>query len=248
MPISPTSVRAASFARGGNRNHRTTPARSNTLVRIHEAETTKTKKGEDLFYLKRGCLVASAHVESKVAHAVGKAVLVVVPGNDLGGVVVKNDRSVNINGRRLRGSEVVGRDELLHRDAEDALEATFRNGGVGGSGKGGHELLLGLEGLGGGNSEVHERDVGDGNADRDTLELALKLGKDLDHSLGGTSGGGDDVAHGGAAGTNVLGRETVKNLLRRSGGVDGGHHAVLDTESLVEDRGNGGEAVGLRGN
>jgi hypothetical protein len=78
-------------------------------------------------------------------------------------------------------------------------------------------------------------------------ELAVQLGNDLAHSLGGTGATGDDVVARGAAATPVLLRRTVDGLLGGRNGVDRGHEPLLEAELVVDDLGQWRQAVGGAG-
>merc|ERR1719376_1449540 len=80
-----------------------------------------------------------------------------------------------------------------------------------------------------------------------TGQLAVEFRDNLAHSLGGTSGGGDDVLASTTASTPVLAGGSVNGLLGGGGGVHGSHQTLNDLELVVEDLGNGGEAVGGAG-
>src|SRR5699024_325816 len=64
---------------------------------------------------------------------------------------------------------------------------------------------------------------------------------------GSAGGAGDDVAGSSAATTPILQGRTVNGLLGSGGGVNGGHQAIGDAPVVVEDLGNGGQAVGGAG-
>ncbi|KAL8409443.1 hypothetical protein RB594_007758 [Gaeumannomyces avenae] len=93
-------------------------------------------------------------------------------------------------------------------------------------------------------SQVDNRDVGGGNAHRHARELAVELGDDLADSLGGTSAAGDDVLGSTTATAPVLARGAVDGLLGGGVGVDGGHETLDDGELVVDDLGQGSQAVG----
>ena len=61
--------------------------------------------------------------------------------------------------------------------------------------------------------QVHHGDVQSGDAHGHAGQLAVQLGDDLAHGLGGAGGGGDDVAGGGTAAAPVLQRGAVQQLL-----------------------------------
>lgn len=75
-------------------------------------------------------------------------------------------------------------------------------------------------------------------------QLAVQFGDDLADSLGGTSGGGNDVVVDGTSTTPVLAGGTIDGLLGRSGGVDGAHETLDNAELVVDNLGQGSEAVG----
>lgn len=75
-------------------------------------------------------------------------------------------------------------------------------------------------------------------------QLAVQSRDDLADSLGRASRGGDDVPADGSATTPVLAGGTVDGLLGGGRGVHGGHERLDDAELVVDDLGEGGEAVG----
>jgi len=92
--------------------------------------------------------------------------------------------------------------------------------------------------------EVDDRDVGGGDAESHASELAVQLGDDLADGLGGAGAGGDDVLGRGTAAAPVLGRGAVDGLLGGGVRVDSGHEALDDAELVVDDLGEGSQAVG----
>ena len=187
--------------------------------------------------------ILGGHVVGEVDESVGVAPLVIVPGNDLDELGRELDTGVLIeDGRKRARDEVLG-DDILIGVTEDILEVGL-----------GSELHLTGDLLVGGvvlqsNGEVNNGDVGGGNSESHTSELAVKLGDNLTDGLGGTSGGRNDVAAGGSASSPVLttlGR-TIDGKLVHGDGVDRGHETLLNTELVVENLGDGGEAVGSAG-
>jgi hypothetical protein len=75
-------------------------------------------------------------------------------------------------------------------------------------------------------------------------ELAVEVRDDFPDSLGSTSGGGDDVVVHATATTPVLGGRSINGLLGGGGGMDGGHQALLNAECIIDDLGEGSQAVG----
>ena len=137
----------------------------------------------------------------------------------------------------MRVAHDVGGDDRVLGVLENALELTLGGGLDGGLDGVDGDLLLGDEG------QVGQRAGRGGDAHGQTVELALERGQDEGHGLGGTGLGGDHVQGGGASTAEVLVRGVEDALVTRVG-VDGGHDAALDAEVLVENLGQGGEAVG----
>ena len=75
------------------------------------------------------------------------------------------------------------------------------------------------------------------------VSLPLSGGRTLPDGLGGAGGGRDDVLEDAAAAAPVLLGRAVDGLLGGGGGVDGGHEAADDAELVIEDLGDGSEAV-----
>ena len=171
-------------------------------------------------------------------HHVAVAELVVVPGDELHEVVVQHDAGLLIEhagagiGDQVRGHHLVGgvADDVLH----------IRLGGVA---NGVADLGIG-GGPGQAGGQVHHGHVGGGDPEGHAGHLALQAGDHPAHGLGRAGGGGDDVVEDGAAGAPVAAAPGVHGLLLGSGGVDGGHQALLDAELLVDDLGQRGQAVG----
>ena len=104
--------------------------------------------------------------------------------------------------------------------------------------------LLVRRGLLEADDQVDDGDVDRGHTERETGELAIEAGDDLADSLGRTRRGGDDVVADSTATTPVLVGRTIDGALGGSGGVDGGHETLDDTELVVDDLGERGQAVG----
>jgi len=169
---------------------------------------------------------------------VGVAPLVVVPGNELDEVGVQGDTGLGIeNGGVVITVQVAG-DDLVLGVAKDTLELV-----LGGFLDNSFDFLVG-GGLLDTAGQVDNGDVGGGHTHGHTGELAVKGRNDLADSLGGTGGGGDDVLGRSTATTPVLGGGTIDGLLGGSVGVDGGHETLNETEVVVDDLGEGSQAVG----
>ena len=187
-------------------------------------------------------VVDRVHVLDEVEHLVGVADLVVVPAHDLDERIRQGDTGLGVEDGRARIAEEVGGNDLLVGVAEDALELALA-----GLLHGRADLIVG-GGLFKVDGQVDDGDIQRGNAHGHTGQLAVERGDDLPDGLGGAGGGGDDVARGRAAAAPVLQGRAVHGLLRGGDGVHGGHQAILDAEAVVQDLGDGGQAVrGARG-
>ena len=168
----------------------------------------------------------------------GVTPLVVVPGDQLDEVGVQGNTGLGVEDGGVVVTVAVSGDNVLINVAEDTLELV-----LGGGLDGGLDLLVGsglLEAAG----QVDNGDVGGGDTHGHTGQLAVQGGDDLADSLGGTGGGGDDVLGRSAATTPVLAGGTVNGLLGSGVGVDGGHETLNETVLVVDDLGEGSQAVG----
>ncbi|GBE61686.1 glyceraldehyde-3-phosphate dehydrogenase, putative [Babesia ovata] len=182
----------------------------------------------------------SPDVKGEVQKPVGETPFVVIPGDELDEGVVEGNTSLHVeNAGPLVVHEVL-RNELVVGPSEDALEFALRSG-LDGS----NDLVVGC-GLGKLAGQVNNTDVGGGDTEGHTGELAVQVGDDLANSLGGTSGGGDDVGTGATASPPVLATagSTVDGQLVGSGGVDGGHETLDNAELVVHNLGQGSQTVG----
>jgi hypothetical protein len=75
-------------------------------------------------------------------------------------------------------------------------------------------------------------------------ELSIKTRNDLANRLGSARRRRDDVPVDGATTTPILVGGTVDGLLRGGGGMDGGHQTLHDAEPVMNDLGEGRQAVG----
>ncbi|GMS86854.1 hypothetical protein PENTCL1PPCAC_9029 [Pristionchus entomophagus] len=166
------------------------------------------------------------------------AVLVVVPGDQLDEVGVERDAGVRVEDGRVRVRDEVGRDNLvlsvgehaLHRSLGRLLDHLLDGGQVGG-------LLQTAR-------EVDDRDVGRRHAEGHARQLAVEGGNHLSDGFGGSGRSGDDVLGGSATVAPQLARGAIHRLLRRGGGVHRGHQTLNDAKVVVDDLGEGREAVG----
>lgn len=164
--------------------------------------------------------------------------LVVVPADKLDEVVVERDTSLGIEDGGVGVAVQVSGDNVVLSVSKNALEGT-----VGSLLDGGLDFVV-AGALFETSSQVDNGDVGSGNTHGHTSELAVELGDDLADSLGGTSAAGDDVLGSTTATAPVLAGGTVNGLLGGSVGVDGGHETLNNTELVVDDLGEGSQAVG----
>ncbi|GIX64591.1 glyceraldehyde 3-phosphate dehydrogenase [Babesia caballi] len=189
---------------------------------------------------KEGSSLLGADVKGQVQKPVGETPLVVVPRNQLDEGVVESNAGLDVeDAGTLVVHKVLG-DELVLSPAEDALELA-----LGGSLDGVDNLLV-SGGLGELASQVDDTDVGSGDTEGHTSELAVELRNDLADGLGGAGGGGDDVGASAATSPPVLAaaRGAVDGQLVCSGGVYGGHQTLDDAELVVHNLGQGSQAVG----
>lgn len=187
-------------------------------------------------------LAAGGDVADKVDDTVGVAALVVVPADKLDEGVVKSDTRLRIeDGRVLVANDVHG-DKVLLAVGEDALELAL-GGGLDGLA----DLLVGgrlLNAAG----EVNNGASNGGNTEGHAVQLALEGRQNEDDSLGGTSGGRDDVDKSRTATTPVLLGRTVDSRLSGGDGMDGRHETLNDAELVMDDLGKRRKAVrGARG-
>lgn len=175
----------------------------------------------------------------QVKHTVGVAALVVVPRDELDEVIGEGNTGLGVEDGRAGIRDKVGGDHSVFGVAQDASELAV-GGGLDGVGD-----LRVLGALLKGDGEVNHGHVGGGNAEGHASELAVQGGDDLADGLGGAGGRGDDVdANSATAAAPVLEGGAVDSGLGGSGGVYGGHETLLDTEVVIDDLGEGCQAVG----
>ena len=174
----------------------------------------------------------------EVNDTAGVTPLVVVPGNELDEVRVEGDTGLGIEDGGVVVTVQVRGDNVVLGVAEDTFELA-----LGGSLDGLLDLLVG-GGLLDTAGEVNDGDVGGGHTHGHTGQLAVQVGDDLADSLGSTSGAGDDVLGSSTATSPVLGGGSVDDLLGSGVGVDGGHETLDDAVLVVDDLGEGSQAVG----
>jgi len=182
-------------------------------------------------------LLLGGHDLDEVNDSVGVAVFVVVPGDEFDELVVQLDAGLGIVDRGEGAAIEVAGDDHIFGVSEDALHLALSSGSNGGID------FLHRSGLLESAGQVHDGDVGGWHSERHAGEFSVQFWDDLSDGLGSTSGGGDDVLSGASAISPGLARWTVDGLLGGGEGVDGGHETLLNTESVVDDLGEGSEAV-----
>ena len=105
------------------------------------------------------------------------------------------------------------------------------------------DLLVGAL-LGQPDGQVNDWNIGSRDTEGHAGQLAVQLGDDLADSLGGSGGSRDDVLSSSATVAPVLVGGSVNGLLSGGDGVNGGHEAFDDAEVVVDNLGDGGQAVG----
>ena len=214
--------------------HSHQPSNLEEAERHAETQDAKNQKNKSTF----ACLVLGIHVLDEVKNTGGVTSLVVVPRNKLDEVVGQSNTGLLVKDRRVRiGNEITAHNVVIVV-SEDALHLALGgllDGGADGLVRG---TLVQTAG------KVNDGNVGGGDTERHTGELAVQLGDDLADGLGGAGRRGDDVVASGAATTPVLLGGTVDGLLGGGDGVDGGHETLLEAELVVDDLGERGKAVG----
>ena len=187
-------------------------------------------------------LLGSA-IDGQINEAVAVAPLVVVPRDDLVEVFVQRDAGTGVDDGGARVVHKVLRDDRRLGVAEDALQGSF-----GGRLQFGVDLVL-ARCLSGANGQIDHGNIRRGDADCHTGELPVELGDDLSDGLGGTGRRRDQVVDGRTSSAPILAAfgGSVDRELVGSGRVDGGHETFDDAELVVDDLGQGSEAVGRAG-
>ena len=186
-------------------------------------------------------VVLGVHVLDQLDAAVGVTDLVIVPGDELDEGVGQGNTGLGIEDGRVGVTDEVGGDDLILGVAHDALHLV-----LGSLLDGSLDLLIGGRG-GKAGGQIDDGDIGGGDTEGHTGQLSVQGGDDLADGLGGTGGGGDDVGTSTTAAAPVLTGGSVNGLLGGGGGVDGGHQGLGDAEVVVDDLGEGGQAVGGAG-
>jgi len=178
------------------------------------------------------------HVLDQLDNTVGVTDLVIVPGNELDEGVGESNTSLGIKDGGVGVAKEVGRDNLVLGVGQNSLQVVLGSGL-----EGSLDLVVGGR-LGQTSSQVDNRDIGSGDTEGHTGQLAVQVRDDLADSLGSSGGGGDDVGTSATSTAPVLARGAVNSLLGGSGGVNSGHQSLSDSKVVVNDLGERGQAVG----
>ena len=177
------------------------------------------------------------HVGNQINYSVGVSHLVVIPGNKLDKGLAQLDSSLGIEDGGPHISDKVAGNQILIAVAKNALHLVLR-----GSLQCGADLLVaGL--LGQSHGQVDNGNVSGGNTESHTCQLAVQLGDDLADSLSGASGGGNDVLGSSTATTPVLAAWAINGLLCGCDGVNRSHQTFYNSVFVVDDLGEGSQAV-----
>ena len=211
--------------------------------------------------------VVLGNVGQEVEHATAVTPLVVVPADELDEVLVEGDTGLGIEDGGVRVAVHVSGDDIVLSVGEnswgDIMLAFFWSWSVDKEKRGevARKKVRTLEVASGSSldgvldlvvagtlleadGKINDGDVGGGHTHGHAGELAVELGDDLADGLGGAGAAGDDVLGSGTSTTPVLGGGAVDGLLGGSVGVDGGHETLDDSELVVDDLGERGQAVG----
>jgi hypothetical protein len=183
-------------------------------------------------------LQALFHQEGdEVLDAVGVAPLVVVPADDLAGVLAYYLGQFAVDDAAEGVALEVGGDEFFVGETENAFEFAIR-----GLLEGFVDRLVG-DGLLGDEGEVDYGDVGGRDADGETVEFAVHRRHDELKGFGGAGARRNHAEGGGAGAAEVLVRGVEDDLVVGIA-VDGGHDSRGDAEGIVKHFDDGSETVG----
>ena len=186
-------------------------------------------------------LVLGSHERDQIDDTLGVSPLVIVPRHEFDKVVIEGDTSLGIKDGRVWVTNKVGGHDLILGITENAL-----HGSLGCSLDGSLDLSIG-SGLLETDDEIDDGDVVGGDTECHSGKLAVQARNDLSDGLGGSSGAGDNVGGSTTSTTPILGGGTIHGFLSRSRGVDSGHQTLDDGEIVMDDFGEGSEAVGRAG-
>jgi len=176
------------------------------------------------------------HFFNEAHELIGEAGFVVVPGDDLGQGSVENLRGLGIHHAAVGIAGVINGHEGFVGNPHAVIRGGLEHGQQAGRVRGTLQLA----------GQIHNRDIGGGHPDGQTVQTAGQGRNDPGDGSGGAGGGGDHGQGTGPTSPPVL-VGTVQDALAHGIGMDGGHEPVLETEIIVDGRGDGGQAVGGAG-
>src|SRR5215208_4198054 len=106
--------------------------------------------------------------------------------------------------------------------------------------------LLGRGGALDDDLEIDNRNIGRRHADGDAVEPALELRQNEANGLGGTGRGRDHRQRGGPGPVQILVQRIQRRLVAGIR-MHGGHESLVDADRVIDDLGDGGEAIGGAG-
>ena len=95
--------------------------------------------------------------------------------------------------------------------------------------------------------QINNGDVGGWNSEGHTCEFAVEGWNDLSDSLGGTSGGWDNIWAVGSSTSWVLDGSSINSGVGSSSSVNGGHEILLNTEVIMDNLRKWSDLVGNAG-
>src|SRR5260370_4651717 len=172
----------------------------------------------------------------QVAATAGVAPLIVVPRQNFDAAVADDFGVFGVDDGRIRIALEVGGDQLFFSVGKDAFHWAVRGG-----------LQRRIDGLLRGglfdeNGQVDDADVWCGHAHGVAVELAFEFGNHEVQGFGGAGRTGNHVDRGGTSAAQILVRQVEQTLVVRVG-VNVGHRAAVDAESVLQNFGDGREAV-----
>src|SRR5207248_5169992 len=173
---------------------------------------------------------------NQVAATAGVAPLVVEPSQNLDAAIADHFGVLGVDNGRVGIAFEVGGDQFFLGVAENAL-----HGAICGSFQSRVDRILG-RGLVDEDGQVHHAHVGRGHTHGVAVELAFQLRDNEMQCFRGTGGTGNQVQGSGARATQILVRQ-IKQPLIVGVGMDGGHCAAIDAESVLKNFGDGREAI-----
>mmetsp|Transcript_3719 Transcript_3719/g.4151 ORF Transcript_3719/g.4151 Transcript_3719/m.4151 type:complete len:392 (+) Transcript_3719:109-1284(+) len=193
-------------------------------------------------FLERVGGTSGSHVGSndlgQVDNTLAVAPLVVIPSNHLHHIISHDHGQGAVHcGRNISHTEVAGH-QGVHGDIKDSLHwalARLNESSV--NLLDSDSLLLHVH------NKVDDGNVRGGDTEGNTVQLALELRENKSHGLGSSGGGGNNV-EGSGTGTAKIAVGGIEKPLVTGVGVGGGHGSLDDSELVVKNLGERGQAVG----